>query len=259
MKFLMLEMGFPYQFVTWIMACLTTVSYSFNVNGELTIPFAGRKGLRQGDPISPYLFVICMEYLNRCLSLLHEDHDFNFHPRCNKIKLTHMCFADDLLLFARGDVSSIRQLYSAFQLFTTASGLKANLSKSSLYFGGVNSEIQSAILEEFQFTKGDLPFKFLGVPLSDKKLSTIQFQPLVKKILDRINSWTSKLLSYAGRVQLIKSVLFSIQTYWCQVFLLPQKRIKMIQAACRLAKFSIIERERLYPMSGKNQTKGREH
>ncbi len=87
-KLLMLEMGFPYQLFTWIMACLTTVSYSFNVNGELTIPFAGRKGLRQGDLISPYLFVLCMEYLNRCLMGLKEKQGFHFHPRCKKMNLT---------------------------------------------------------------------------------------------------------------------------------------------------------------------------
>ena len=54
-KHLMLELGFPYKFVNWVMACLTTASYTFNVNGDLTRPFVAKKGLKQGDPISPYL------------------------------------------------------------------------------------------------------------------------------------------------------------------------------------------------------------
>lgn len=136
-KYLMLELGFPYKFVNWVMACITTASYTFNVNGDLTSPFQAKKGLRQGDPISPYLFVICMEYLNRCLMQLTKNSEFRYHPRCKRLNLMHICFADDLLLFSKGDVGSVTQLFEAFKLFSSASGLKANQSKSSIYFGGV--------------------------------------------------------------------------------------------------------------------------
>lgn len=72
------------------MACLTSVFYTVNANGELTTPFEARKGLRQG----PYLFVIGMEYLHRCLLDLYTDRGFHFHPRCKKLGLIHVCFAD---------------------------------------------------------------------------------------------------------------------------------------------------------------------
>jgi len=77
----MLELGFPYKFVKWVMTCITTASYTFNVNGDLPSPFQAKKGLRQGDPISPYLFVICMEYLNRCLMQLTKNSEFRYHPK----------------------------------------------------------------------------------------------------------------------------------------------------------------------------------
>lgn len=82
-------------------------------------------------------------------------------------------------------------------------------------------------------SRGDLPFKYLGVPLSSKNLSIAQCEPLIRKIMARIDCWSAKLLSYAGRIQLIKAVLLSIQSYWSQIFLLPQKVLKLIQAACR--------------------------
>lgn len=154
------------------------------------------KGLRQGDPLSPNLFVLCMEYLNKCLGQVINDKGYHCHPRCKKLNLTHVSFADDLLLFVCGDLQFVMELYKAFQEFSTTSGLKANMAKSFMYFGGVRADIQESIC----------------VPLSTKKLYVIQCHPLIQKILSRINSWTAKLLSCAGRVQLIKSVLFSLHT-----------------------------------------------
>lgn len=109
--------GFPFKFVKWIMECISTVSYTFNVNGEMTMPFEGNKRLRQGDPIPPYLFVLCMEYLNRCMMELRSNKEYHYHPRCKKLNITHMCFVDDMLLFARGDVSSVQQLFKTFAKF----------------------------------------------------------------------------------------------------------------------------------------------
>lgn len=83
--------------------------------------------------------------------------------------------------------------------------------------------------------EGHLPFKYLGVPISSQKLSVMQCQPLVQKILQKINCWATKFLSCAGRVQLIKAVLFGIQVYWSQIFLLPQKVLKMVQSASRVS------------------------
>lgn len=73
----------------------------------------------------------------------------------------------------------------------------------------------------------------LGIPLATKKLKLIEWQPLITKITRRISSWTTKKLSYAGRVQLVKSVLFGIQSYWAQLFIIPAKVMKVIEGYCR--------------------------
>lgn len=148
------ELGFPNLFVSWIMECVSSVSYSILINGKPCPPFPARKGLRQGDPISPFLFALGMEYLSRCFVDMTEDPNFNFHPRCEKLKITHLMFADDLLLFARADPISVNMMFSAFNPFSSASGLEANLTKSSVYVGGVSDEIATSIKESINMDSG---------------------------------------------------------------------------------------------------------
>ncbi|GAU21086.1 hypothetical protein TSUD_10030 [Trifolium subterraneum] len=118
------EVGFPNQFTYWIMLVVTSVSYRFNINGNYTTSMEANRGLRQGDPISPLLFVIMMEYLNRCFQRMQKNQNFNFHAKCEKIGLTNLCFADDLLLFARGDEGSVTLMMEAFDKFSKSTGLK---------------------------------------------------------------------------------------------------------------------------------------
>lgn len=100
-------MNFPVKFIQWIMECLKSVSYSIGISGWSTEPLAAKRGLRQGNPMSPFLFVLTMEYFSRMLKRLNDQPDFNYHPICSKLHLVQLRFGDDLLLFCRGDVISI--------------------------------------------------------------------------------------------------------------------------------------------------------
>lgn len=229
----MVELGFPDRFIKGTMACVKTVNYTILVNGSSSAPFNAAKGLRQGDPISPFLFAIAMEYLSRGLTCLKQVKEFKYHPRCSKLGITHLSFADDLLLFSSGDMASVTALHKCFTTFSEASGLQPNLIKSSIYFGGVAQIERDTILLQLGYGHGQLPFKYLGIPLSTKKLSILQWQPLIQKIINRITSWTSKKLSYAGRVQLVQSLIFGIQAYWAQLFPIPTYVLKVIDGLCR--------------------------
>ncbi|WMV58068.1 hypothetical protein MTR67_051453 [Solanum verrucosum] len=152
---LLIDMGFPAKFIHWIITHVSIVSYSLMLNGGLTPPFIAKRGIRQGDPMSPYLFVLAMEYLGRKLNQLARNGNFNFHPRCRKLGSVHICFADDLLMYCRADIISVRLLREAFTKFPKASGLQANVDKSSLYIVGVANHTKEEILEELRYLEGD--------------------------------------------------------------------------------------------------------
>lgn len=131
---------FPPCFVDWVMMCVGTATYSVVVNGELKGYFAGKRGLRQGDLLSPFLFVVCVELLSRVLGTVRNERDFRYHPKCQRMQLNHVCFADDLMLFYRGDVESALCLKRKLEIFLAASGMSVNLLKSEIFLAGVSQD-----------------------------------------------------------------------------------------------------------------------
>src|SRR5581483_2047785 len=107
----------------------------------------GKRGIRQGDPLSPYLFTFVMEgftmLLRQCIA---EAVEFGYHHGCSDLGITHLCFADDLFVFSRGDVNSVGVLKKALDLFAIRSGLAPNFNKSDVFFGNVPLEEKNAIL-----------------------------------------------------------------------------------------------------------------
>ncbi|XP_074265800.1 uncharacterized protein LOC141588248 [Silene latifolia] len=196
------HLKFPAQFVGWIMSCVSSSTYSLTLNGNSFLFFKGKCGLRQGDPLSPLLFTICMDYLSRILNVVGHQNDFRFHPMCGHLRLNHLLFADDLLLFSKGTDTSIMWLLRAFATFSVASGLCLNKEKTEIYFNGVQPQTVEAILQVSSFKKGSLPFKYLGVPISSKKLTKTEGRKLMDKITTRFRAWGANHLSSAGRLTL---------------------------------------------------------
>lgn len=117
-------------FIGWLMECVSTTSFSVSINGQLHGFFKGKRELRQRDPLSPYLFTICIEILSRSIKLATTSPDFNFHPKCQPLGITHLAYADDLLLLSRGDTGSLNILMSCLHKFSGMAGLHANVQKS---------------------------------------------------------------------------------------------------------------------------------
>ena len=225
--------GFPEKMVVWIRECMTTTMFSVSINGELNGFFPGGRGLRQGDPLSPYLFVLAMEVLSGLLHKMALERNFKFHWRCSKNHLTHLCFADDLMILCKGEEASVSMIRDCLQQFMGLSGLVPNPAKSHMFSCGISMACKLRLLSILGFQEGVLPMRYLGVPLISTKLRASDCTALVERIIGRAKSWSCRTLSYTGRLQLVKSVLFSIQVYWSSLFILPKSVIKKVETTLR--------------------------
>nr|GEW51029.1 hypothetical protein [Tanacetum cinerariifolium] len=164
-KEVLIGFGFHDRMVKWIMECVTTTSFSISINESLHGYFKGKRGLRQGDLLSPYLFTLVMEILTL---------------------LVNLCFADDFFLFSHGDVHSVKVIKEALEEFKNASGLISSLPKSTAYFCNVLNHVKLSILHILPFGEGRLPVKYLGVRLVSSRLMFRDCKEIIEKLESRI-------------------------------------------------------------------------
>ncbi|WZY73147.1 hypothetical protein YC2023_005387 [Brassica napus] len=223
---------FPPMFITWITECISSPRFSVAINGELAGFFEGKKGLCQGDSISPYLFIMLMEVLSRLLDKAETDGMFRLHPLCSSPKVTHLLFADDLLVFSDGESDSTAGIRDVMNQFKEWSGLDTNQSKSEIFYGGY-SDNQALLLSNLSgFRRGEFPTRYLGLPLSPKKISAATLQPFIDMITSKLHSWTVKFLSFAGKVTMVSSVIYGMVNFWSSVFVLPKWFYAKVDSLC---------------------------
>ncbi|XP_048608259.1 uncharacterized protein LOC125584206 [Brassica napus] len=188
--------------------------------------------MRQGDPLSPILFVMMMNVLSLMLNKAAVEGVFDYHQDCKEMQLTHLCFADDLLIFLDGSEKSLEGVLQILADFELISGLSVNIAKTSLFSSGVPDDIIQRFQARFGLSQASLPIRYLGLPLSSKKLSLKYYDPLLLQIKKKVESWTSRTLSMAGRLTLISSVIAGITRFWMSAFLLPKCVMKKINSLC---------------------------
>lgn len=166
---------FPNVFVGWIAECITSPSYSIAFNGKFTGYFKGRKGLRQGDSIAPYLFVSAMDVLSRQLNAALTHGLFGAHPKCHSTNITHLSFADDVFILFDGSQGSLSSIIHILEDLHTLSGLGLNKQKSNLFLNEKNQDQIALISVIHGLTPALLPVRYLGLPLNISKLTKSDF------------------------------------------------------------------------------------
>nr|GEV68590.1 RNA-directed DNA polymerase, eukaryota, reverse transcriptase zinc-binding domain protein [Tanacetum cinerariifolium] len=169
----------------WIMECVTTAAFTLNVNGKRVGYFKGGRGLRQGDPMSPYLFTLIIEVFALIMyRQIAKELKFQYHFGCKEILLSHVCFVDDLLVMCHGDKVYVKVIKKILQEFSSCSDLLSNNAKSSTFFGSIKEVDKNFITSVLPFSIGIFPVKYLGVPLIAKILGIKECGCLLDKIKD---------------------------------------------------------------------------
>lgn len=169
----------PEMFVNWISQCITTPTFSICINGVSGGFFKSTTCLRQGDPLSPYLFVLAMEVFSSLLRSRFEAGYVHYHPGTADLHISHLMFADDVMIFFDGGSSSLHGINEALEDFASWSGLCMNKDKTQLFIAGHNN-LEYAAMASFGFPVCSLPIRYLGRPLMHIKLRISEYEPLME-------------------------------------------------------------------------------
>ncbi|PNX93226.1 ribonuclease H, partial [Trifolium pratense] len=231
----LLDFGFPPIIIKLIMHCVSSSSLSLIWNGKRLPNFTPTRGLRQGDPLSPYLFVICMEKLSLAISEAVQKNSWSpVQISKNGPRFSHLFFADDVLLFSKATCAQGRTIANLFNSFSIASGLKINCVKSRVLFSkGVPRSKRDKITNLSSIRSTNSLGNYLGFPMVTGRVKKADFAFIIDKLNSRLASWKNKLLSKPGRVTLAKSVMNSIPTYYMQISWLPSSICSQIDMMTR--------------------------
>ncbi|KAI0515490.1 hypothetical protein KFK09_008154 [Dendrobium nobile] len=236
----LLAKGFPETFVTWIRGCISDVYFSVSINGRAAL--------------SPYLFCIAMDCLSSCFDDAITNHTLS-GMEVGHISISHLLYADDLLVFAKANQDNAHCLNTILSSFANFSGLRVNSSKSKILFSK-NSCLDQDISNILNIPISTAPINYLGIPIFTRKLKICDFQPLIHKISVSLDGWKARTLSMAGRLQFLNYTINNIILYWVRGTLIPKTCIKKIKSLCsRFLYYGDINKRKLHMISWKETCK----
>jgi hypothetical protein len=218
------RLGFLEKWINLIMMCVRTANYAVLVNGNPVGHIYPSRRLRQGDPISPYLFLFCVEALSSLLVKAERTGFIEGAPTSrNGPRINHLFFPDDSLLFCRADLRHWHRVTEVLSTYERASRQRLNREKTAIFFSrNTKPQVKRRILETAGVPDSQRFDTYLGLPALVGKSKLAEFQGIKTRVWKKLQDWKLKFLSQAGKEILIKAVIQAIPTYSMSVFLLPK-------------------------------------
>ena len=229
------HLGFPNQLVSLISSCMSTVSYSVLLNGQPVGNIKPTRGLRQGDPLSPYLFLLCAMGLQGLIKKAEINGDIKGVSICrNGPRVSHLFFADDSVLFCQAKVEECQRVLELLSVYEKGSGQKINREKTNIFFSAnTHQDMQNQIQQLLGVPAIRQYEKYLGLPALVGRAKKQSFVYIRERVRRKLQGWKEKLLSQAGREVLIKAIIQAIPTYTMSCFKLPKGLIKELETLIR--------------------------
>jgi len=220
MNVVMQNMNFQTLWRKWIKEGVGTASISVLVNGCPTKEFSIERGLRQGDPLSPFLFLLAAEGFNVLMKALVTNNLFQAYGvgRQGEVKLSHLQFVDGTIIIGETCWLNVRSIHVVLLLLEEVSGLKVNFYKSMLTVVNIPPTWLSEAASVLNCRTGSIPFLYLGLPIDGGGRKLSFWKLVVDRIRARLSVWNNKFLSFGGRLVLLKSVLSSLLVYFLSFY-----------------------------------------
>jgi hypothetical protein len=214
------HLGFGPKWREWISALWCTDSSKVMLNREPGQRILHCRGVRQGDLLSPMLFLLAMEPIHMLFKKAQHDGMLaKLSPDCDAFRV--YLYADDASIFINPTIADLHVTNFILQIFAAASGLNTNLPKTEYY--PIRCEgIDMSFLTSFGQAFPTFPTTYLGLPLGIRKPSWVVMQTVVQKIGNRLLGWKRMFLTYPGRELLVKTILTSMPTYFLTVYKMPK-------------------------------------
>ncbi|GJR38290.1 RNA-directed DNA polymerase, eukaryota [Tanacetum coccineum] len=222
--------GFGRTWCNWIRGTLTSAKASILINGSPSKEYSCHRGLKQGDPLAPYLFILIMESLHLSFNRVVDEGLFKGIQLPGSLSLSHLFYADDAMFIGEWSNENLSGIINILKSFFLASGLQINILKSQLLGVCVPHQVVEQAASLIGCSIMSNKFRYLGVMVGEYSSRIKAWDDVILKLRSRLSKWKVKTLSIGGRLTLLKSVLGASPIYNMSIFKVPTGVLKVMES-----------------------------